>query len=70
MGGVKVKASGCAVIVGDVLIKAFWEGFQGVAACGVQTDPTVTETHTDWHVCVCVCSGACGCVSMSVCAHA
>lgn len=23
MGGVKVKASGCAVIVGDVLIKAF-----------------------------------------------
>lgn len=60
MGGVKVKASGCAVIVGDILIKAFWEGFQGVAACGVQTDPIVTETHTDWRVRVrvrvCVCS--------------
>lgn len=47
MGGVKVKASGCAVIVGDVLIKALCEGFRGVTACGVQTDPTVTVTHTD-----------------------
>ena len=71
MGGVKVKASGCAVIVGDVLIKAFWEGFHGVTACGVQSDPTVTGTHTDWHVCVCVFVSVvqlCSCLVSSQCA--
>jgi len=29
MSGMKVKASECAVIVEDVLIKEFWEGFRG-----------------------------------------
>lgn len=60
MGGVKVKASGCAIIVWDVLIKAFSEGFQEVAAGGLQTDPTVTESHKDWHVRLCVCESDTG----------
>lgn len=67
MGGVKVKALGCAVIVGDVLIKVLWEGFCGVTACGLQTNSSVTQTHTGWLVRLCVCLSVC--VRVTVCSH-
>lgn len=45
MRGVKVTGRQRAVIEGDVLIKVFCKGFQGVAAFWMQADPSVTQTH-------------------------
>lgn len=42
----EVSAPGRAVIAGDTLIKMFWEGFQEVTVCGVQTVSS-TQTHTE-----------------------
>lgn len=57
----KVKTSGCAVIVEDVLIKTFCEGFWKVIAYEVPTAPSVIETHKDWHAFVCLCDFVCPC---------
>lgn len=43
----KVKTSGCAVIVEDVLIKTFCEGFGKVIASEVPTAPSVIKTQKD-----------------------
>lgn len=72
MRGVKVTGRRRAVIEGDVLIKVFCKGFPGVAAFWMQADPSVTQTHAYWRVCVWVREyvSVCVCVSISVCGHA
>lgn len=58
MGGVKVSVPGRAVIVGDTLIKMFWEGFSRGYSLWVADYPS----HTNSHRCVCPCVRVCLCL--------